>query len=271
MDETLATLLDLGLTSCEARVWMALLHCGMSTAKTVSRVSKVTRQDVYRVIPKLEKKGLVSKTLTFPAMFIATPVEDGVSILLKKRRNKTIELETSAKTLIRNLAEGNQITLKEEKNPEFILVPGKEALWDKIGNSIENVQGTIDTVSSYKRYAQAFSIFSETLKEAWSRGVKCRFIMNRPEKSKAAEKIFKFFTKSDCCRVRFIPYAPKTVMTIYDQKEIFIILNPNARMSESPALWSNNSSLIAGMQDYFTILWITALEKPEYNINGEQT
>ena len=52
-------------------------------------------------------------------------------------------------------------------------------------------------------------------------------------------------------------------MTIYDQKEIFIVTNPNAELAESPALWSNNSGLISGMQDYFTILWNTAQEQPE--------
>jgi hypothetical protein len=59
-------------------------------------------------------------------------------------------------------------------------------------------------------------------------------------------------------------------MAIYDRKEILIITNPHARLSESPALWSNNSSLISGMCDYFTILWTTAMEEPTYNLDDEQ-
>jgi hypothetical protein len=59
-------------------------------------------------------------------------------------------------------------------------------------------------------------------------------------------------------------------MTIYDRKQILIFTDPNARLSESPALWSNNPSLISGMQDYFTILWTTALEEPAYHTDDEQ-
>ena len=152
---------------------------------------------------------------------------------------------------------------------EFVWVPSKEAIKYKIQNAIENAQSSINLVSSYKRISK-ISIFSEALEGAWSRGVKCHIIIDKPEKSRAADKVLNFLSKDACCEVRFIPSAPETVMTIYDRKEILIITNPNARMSESPALWSNNPSLISGMRDYFTILWITALEEPTYNIDGEQ-
>jgi hypothetical protein len=55
-----------------------------------------------------------------------------------------------------------------------------------------------------------------------------------------------------------------------DEKEVFIIAEPTVELSESPALWSNNSSLVNIVEDYFEILWMTALEKPEYSINSNQ-
>jgi hypothetical protein len=61
---------------------------------------------------------------------------------------------------------------------------------------------------------------------------------------------------------------PNTILSIYDNKEILIVLNPEKDLSESPALWSSNSSIVAAMQDYFDILWITAMEKPEYNFDN---
>jgi sugar-specific transcriptional regulator TrmB len=58
-DEEVQTLTCLGLTLCQARVYLALARSGMSTAKTISKVSKVTREDIYRIMPTLQKLGLV--------------------------------------------------------------------------------------------------------------------------------------------------------------------------------------------------------------------
>jgi hypothetical protein len=59
---------------------------------------------------------------------------------------------------------------------------------------------------------------------------------------------------------------PKTVMVKYDNKETFIFTKPNAELKNSPALWSNDPSIISMAEDYFDILWITAMEEPNYTI-----
>ena len=186
--------------------------------------------------------------------------------MLKQKQKELDTIELKTQSLLNEFDPSNEEQGTEK--PEFVWVPGKEAFLYKMQNAIENAQTSIDIVSSYKRFSN-ISIFSEALEGAWTSGVKCRIIMDKPEKSRAAEKNLKFLSKYSCCEVRFIPSAPETVMNIYDQKEILLITNPNARITESPALWSNNHSLISGMQNYFTCLWAKALEKPWYNINGE--
>ena len=81
--------------------------------------------------------------------------------------------------------------------------------------------------------------------------------------------ICKTFWKSPYAKLKYLNSIPKTVMAIYDSKEVFIFIEPEADLTESPALWSNNSSVVSMAKDCFEILWITALENPDYNINGE--
>jgi hypothetical protein len=59
------------------------------------------------------------------------------------------------------------------------------------------------------------------------------------------------------------PGSPKTVLGIYDKKEVFMIIDPKEGLFDSPALWSNSQSLISVVQDYFEILWLTTMEKPK--------
>ena len=61
--------------------------------------------------------------------------------------------------------------------------------------------------------------------------------------------------------MRFLPGRPKTGIEIYDKKEVFIIIDPERGLLDSPVLWSNNQSLLTVVEDYFEILWLTAMEE----------
>ena len=57
-DENTDLLLGLGLSLNQARVYLAILKLEKTTVASVTRFSKVRREDVYRILPSLEKMGL---------------------------------------------------------------------------------------------------------------------------------------------------------------------------------------------------------------------
>jgi len=257
----------LGLTLCQAKIYLSLCRFGCLDAKSISKDTHIARQDVYRVMADLEKSRLVEKVIDRPTKFRAIPLKKGISFLLKQKHKELSIIASQTQNLVDQFTRSNEQLLIEEA--EFVWVPSKEAVLYKIQEAIENAQSSINLVSSYERISK-ISMFSEALEGAWSRSVKCRIIIDKPEKSRASDEILNFLNKEVSCKVRFLPSPPETVMTIYDQKEILIFTDPNARLSESPALWSSNLSLISGMQKYFTILWTTALEEPTYHTDDEQ-
>ena len=257
----------LGLTQCQAKIYLSLCRFGCLDAKTISKDTHIARQDVYRVLADLEKERLVEKVINRPTKFRAIPLKNGISFLLKQKQKELSIIASQTKSLVDQFNRSNEQLLTEKA--EFVWVPSKEAVLYKIQESIKNAQSSINLVSSYERISK-ISMFSEALEGAWARGVKCRIIIDKPEKSRASDEILNFLSKDASCKVKFLPSPPETVMTIYDRKEILIFIDPNARLSESPALWSSNLSLISGMQNYFTILWTTALEEPTYHTDDEQ-
>ncbi|NIU39390.1 hypothetical protein GWN65_05330, partial [Candidatus Bathyarchaeota archaeon] len=74
---------DFGLTHNQAKVYIAIARLRLATVSQISKVSKVRREDVYRILPKLEKMGLVEKLLGKPTKIRATPVEEALPILIK--------------------------------------------------------------------------------------------------------------------------------------------------------------------------------------------
>ena len=95
---------------------------------------------------------------------------------------------------------------------------------------------------------------------AWKRGVKARAIIEE-----TSEPIFNF--QKTCWRepyakTKYIQSFPKTVMAIYDSKEVFIFIENKADLTESSALWSDNIGLVSLAQYGFNSCWKNAKEKP---------
>ena len=60
-DENTDLLLGLGLSLNQARVYLAILKLEKTTVGQVAKFSKVRREDVYRLLPSLEKMGLIER------------------------------------------------------------------------------------------------------------------------------------------------------------------------------------------------------------------
>jgi len=53
--------------------------------KTIGEMSGVARQDIQCVLNELQEKGLIEKIIMMPTEYQATPIEVGVSVLLKQK------------------------------------------------------------------------------------------------------------------------------------------------------------------------------------------
>ena len=101
-------LLDSGLTGNQAKVYFATARLRLASVAQISKASKVRREDVYRIMPKLEKLGLVEKLLGTPTKIRTTPVEEALSILIKHEEDTSSErvstLKTETKTFLKHFA-----------------------------------------------------------------------------------------------------------------------------------------------------------------------
>jgi sugar-specific transcriptional regulator TrmB len=254
------TLINLGLNSSEARVYISLHETGTAKATTIAKASGVTRPDVYRTLSKLNELGLVEKIIAHPVMFRPIPIETGVAILLERKSKKYNELQSKSASLIHSLNKKN-IHKDSYQESQFVLIPSKEVLIKRLTKTIEKTQTSIDVSTSWKRFKFACYRLAEPLEKAWCRGVKGRVVIEETE-----EPVLEFVKtcwKSPHAKIRHVHSHPRTVMAIYDKKEVFIYIKPTADLTESPALWSNNPSLVAMAEDCFETLWNTALEIPK--------
>lgn len=264
----LQVLVDLGLTLKEAKVYFTLVDSGDLKVSAISRISKVARPDVYEVISRLNRVGLVEKLITKPVSYRAIPIKIGLGQLLAARTNEYRNVRAETQMLLDEIEKSKQEKRREVKNQafsQFTLIPEGKNVIERIKTAIETANQSVDVVLSWKRFSRGIiNDFAESIENAWAKKVKIRFIIERPLKNKTMAQLIHFCIKKPFCQIRFIPKKPKLVLGIYDKKEVCIIMKPKEGLLDSPALWSSSAEpLMELAQNYFYELW----KKAEKNIN----
>ena len=254
-------LTQLGLGLNEAKVFLSLLNLGPATAKTVSKDAGVAREIVYQTMVKLEEKGLIEVVLASPKKFRAIPMEEAIDLLLETKNRELAEIKAKTQTLLNDFKE-SQTSVLQWETQGCIYIP-KSLVVKRIGEAINRAQKSIDLYITWRRFLQGMTnSFAENVKRALARNVKFRIVMEKPEETKALQDWMQLCKTTPNFQLKFILTHPRTVFGIYDQKEAFIVIDPKGSLQESPAVWSNAHSMLSLVQDFFEILWLTAIENP---------
>jgi sugar-specific transcriptional regulator TrmB len=265
-------LCDFGLTQNQAKVYLFTVRLGIASVGKIAKVSKVRREEIYRLLPKLEEMGLIERVLGTPTKIRAIPLEDALSILLKREQEeaskKISELVVKTEKILRNFNVNKmKMIAEEEGDTQFSLIPEKSAILRRTADMIKNTQMEFDIITSRKKLTPFIPIFSELLKKAIKRGVKVRIITEMPEYEDNIPRIIEEqVSPDDSLELRYSETLPSHFM-ITDSKEARVTTSTDAHLAESPSLWTNNSSLIGLLQKSFEDSWHTSISwssvKPE--------
>jgi len=85
LDVLLNTLVDFGLKRTDAQIYAFLAKKGPKRGKDLVRALKITRQQVYPSLKKLQKRGIVNSTTKHPAVFSAVSIEEVLDMFIKTR------------------------------------------------------------------------------------------------------------------------------------------------------------------------------------------
>lgn len=261
-DLYIQTLMKLGLTFLQAKIYLTLAKLGKAEAKTISKASNVARPDVYRVMPTLEKVGLVEKIIATPTIYKATPLKEGCYFLLQKKTREYTELQQKTIDLIKNSHESNKTTLQKEEQ-QFVLISSKTLLMKKCEIADSMAQTSIDAVGDYEGVMGWFFKNCQNFERVIKRGVKIRIITEKGKGIESMQKISPIFKNNPLFEIRYItsPVPIKTV--IYDKKKANMYVRTSHDNEITPSLWSNNHQFVKVMKAYFEQIWDKAQYSPD--------
>lgn len=259
-NDELKTLTHLGLTVNQAKVYLALIQSGKSTAKTISQDSGIARHDIYRVITALEKLGFVDQFLGRPAAFKAIPLKVGISFLMKQKREQIIQVEKEARDLLENFKNSAK-EMPHQDGIDFVLISGKQRIITETIKAWNNTLTSVDSISTSQKLFHLLFRYEKSYLNALNRGIKIRYIINEPKKSEP--KIVHNLKKHQSFKIKYLPTIPSVHLGLYDRKNAIINTSAQKTLTDAPALLTNNQCILALILDYFEILWITAMENQQ--------
>ena len=253
-DENTDLLLGLGLSLNQARVYLAILKLEKTTVGQVAKFSKVRREDVYRILPTLEKLGLVERLLGKPTEIRATFISDALKFLVKEEKRKSDERLSEMKSKVKELSLKDWTQRLPEEESIYILIPDKAAILAKTSALIRNSRKEVALIADKARIAQILANFPDEHKHAIKIGAQIRLIFEGESPDILVKETVKKLIGSTSVSVKF-HRLPLNHFIMSDDKEALITTSKQSGLGESPSLWTNNSNLIGVLRTGFESDW----------------
>lgn len=255
-EECINSLMELGLTLVQAKIYLTLSKLENATIKAISKNSNLARQDIYRIMPSLQKLGLVEKIIDKPTKFKATPIKIGFSTLLQQRILHDSELQKKTAKLLKSMHEDNIKKEPTDEEPQFIITSEMSLLFKKLMKSTQECKISIDSLGNWASFEGVVSSGFKDFRKALERGVKIRSITEKPADEKIFNRCIKTLRNNPSYELRFISAPAPSTMVIIDKKELNISISNNAVCS----LWSNNPAIVGLAINNFEDIWHKAIK-----------
>jgi len=260
----LDVLMKLDLTELQAKTYLTLTRFDKAEVKKISEASKIARQDLYRIIPTLEKLGLVEKIIATPILYRAIPLSEGTLSLFQKKSNEITSIKSNLEMLILQ-SEENIADTTEECDTSFVITSERKRLVAKLEKAYSESETSDIMLPGHALNFLGFH-FYECLISALTRGARIRVIAKKEEMRPTTLQKLKNLKGYPNFEIRFAESSFNFGMAICNGKEVNITISEN----DVPSLWTNNPQIVSMSQMMFDNQWNATADKgPELIFKNE--
>jgi HTH-type transcriptional regulator, sugar sensing transcriptional regulator len=250
---TVEKLTRLGLTSYEAKAYLALTRRGSSTAAQVSRLAGVPRQRIYDVLASLVEKGLASSKPGRVVKYAATAPELALERLLSDHRQQLEDLERSVGAMIEELQPAFQEGQEQTDPLEYI-----EVLRDRraVNERFDELQAGIKheiLVFTKPPYATPAQENVEGLEVVQSHTARSIYEFSAFDDAAFTEGVRRFIEAGE--DARFVPELPLKLVIIDETIVMFGMEDPVAGSTEMTMVVVEHPSLAKILKVAFETIW----------------
>jgi len=241
-------LVNFGLSKNEAKVFIYLAKYGEQKAHKISKALSLHRTETYKILKRLEEKGLVYRILDKPIKFAVIPIGEALENLVREEKQKIQQLEEEKRRIL-EMWDSIMVPIKNhEALGEFIQVlKGKNQICIKASELIRDAEEEILMVASGDILLQLF--YSGVMDDLAERAekVKMKVITDSSLKSKYILKKLDLKDKSLSIDIDNMPSF------ILSEKNLILFI-AGAEKNERRAIWTNQKAMIDALRVSFLTL-----------------
>ena len=248
----------LGLNSYEAKIWVALLSRGVSSAGELSDISNVPRSRSYDVLESLEKKGFIVMKIGKPIKYITVPPEE----VLERVKSKVQEEATTQSKILDTLKDSDvlkELSLLHNQGVDLVeptdltaSFRGRSKVYEQILLMLKEAEKEFILVTTEQGLIREAEYFARAFKRASERGVKIKIAAPLSKKSKDAVALL-----SSYAQIKDVGDKIKARFVITDGEEITFLLfdDEEVHPTYDVGVWVNTPYFAKAIVDLFHLVW----------------
>jgi sugar-specific transcriptional regulator TrmB len=245
LEETATELTHFGLTKTQAKIYITLLALGVASASEIATLSKIRREEIYRIIPELEKHGIITRKLKTPRKFAATKPETTMKEEIDKLEQKQAELVSRLKTI--------ELPIERE-NCSVEVLSQRDSAFVKLRDMAKNAKNQIDIVTPLQNLTIIYVNRPRKLMEKVLKSVKMRILTEDCELDVFTKKILQFSEANDNpIELRQLEKLPFNLLIVDDKEAMWGETRP--KNEDSPIFWTDDPTQISILKASFESLW----------------
>jgi sugar-specific transcriptional regulator TrmB len=247
----------LGLTSYEARAYIALLRRDTLTAAETARLGGLPRQRVYDVLSSLVEKGLASTRPGRAVKYSATAPEQALERLLATHRLQLTDLERDTLTLIEELMPAYRAGQEHTDPLEYIeVLRDRKAINERFSELEAGIKNEI-LVFTKPPYATPIQEDTGGLEVVRSHRARSVYEFSAFDDRAFADAVRRYVDAGE--DARFVPSLPLKLVIIDEQIVMFGIEDPVAGRAVLTMIVVDHPSLARLLKIAFDAVWETGL------------
>jgi pimeloyl-ACP methyl ester carboxylesterase/sugar-specific transcriptional regulator TrmB len=254
---------NLGLTGKEAEVYIFLAKRGPLKGVEIARQLKKHKAQIYRILKRLQTKGIIESTLEAPTRFTVVPFEKVLDQFIKIKQEEAAFIERTKKGLLKDWERISKAGIPPTTET-FAVIEGTKKIYSKILQMITETKKQFSAILSVQGLARGeqFGIFDAAYKHPLKSDITFQVLTELQKKHLKAIKLLIPKLKTDI-DVRAIKSGSESRllprMVIRDGEEMLFFISPRTELfitsQNESCLFINSKSLVQTLIGTFEDLW----------------
>ena len=242
---------EIGLTSGEIRVYLALIGLGETTTGPIVEVSNVSVSKVYPILERLAKKGLVGHIMKKKVKYFKAADPNRLLMYLKEKEDNLREQEKKLKNLLPELELKQLSIVTEETAQVFDGLRGIQTARERTLKIMKKGDEMWIVGIARTPYDRLTPYFREYHARRIAKGIKCKYVYNEYARRPFGETSASY----PLSEVRYMPEG----MITHAWMEIYadtVTIGINSKKSFSIII--ENQEVADSFRNYARLMWSIA-------------